>query len=897
MKTVETLISTLTVITLSVQLSLGATDIYVSPKGDDSNPGTKRAPFATLQQARDAVRAIPAGERTTGVTIHLKKGTYILNEQLRFTPQDSGASEDASVIWDGRDGVFISGGKQLKKWTKAEGSLWKTKVPWLKNEDLFYSLFANGKRLTRARTPNQGSYHYTRQLVYDKKKSKTCTGMFYYPDTIPEDINTSDAHIVLFHKWVTSQNFVKSVDTDRQKIMFKQHAGIFLFDPETRFYIDGIRSALDIPGEWFLDPNNKELFLIMENGCDPNEMEITAPALETALIVIHGSNASGEKVKNLIFQNITFEYVDANLTQSHPRSVQGAHVQRGAFTAEGLHNSIIRNCTFTRIGESGICLLDGCHNNLITRNHIYDMGCGGVYMPKEKPSESTEDKLCSHNTISDNLIHDGGIIFRAGVGVFLGGNASYNKILHNEIFNLSWMGIHAGWSWSGLVPTATHHNEIGFNHIHHIGNGVLCDIGGIYTIGVSTGTVLHNNLIHDITRYTRGRTGYGAWGIYNDAGSSQITVTSNVVYNTQDGGYHLHNDGYPWGNKAYNNIFAIADSAQLKRGNIKDTTNGLHLVFENNIVYCTNNLTYGGGNWKTNSVFSCNYNCFYSTSDKSLDFAGHDFKTWQTAGKDAQSMIANPMFKDAENYDFRISPLSPAITLGFKPFDYTLAGLSKGNPLRKLTRKIAYRPVEVAELDTRPFKLDEEFETSEPGDSPRASYVSQRIDNKGFFVSAEQAASGKHSLKVADGPGLRFSYDPHLCYNLPSQDGTWKIAFDLFHTKGAQINFESREYPKGKNYQSGPSFQVYGDGTIKVGSKSFKIKSDTWTSFEILCTQGEGVWPTWELKLNAGRKDKQSYSGFVSNAAFKELTWFGFISPDKKESVVYIDNLKAFILN
>ncbi|MDA3925162.1 MAG: right-handed parallel beta-helix repeat-containing protein [Kiritimatiellae bacterium] len=878
------------------QIGTAASDLYVSPRGDDANQGTKRAPFATLQRARDATRMLSAEDKKEGITIHLKKGIHPLSEALILTSADSGYSAEAPVIWSGEKGSVISGGKEITGWVESENGIWKTRIDWLQAENLFYSLFADGKRLTRARTPDAGTYHYTQQLLYDKKSGRSCTGMIYYPETIPDDIQSSDAHIVLFHKWVSSQNFVQSIDKKLNKIMFTSPAGIFLFDPESRFYVEGVRSALTSPGEWFLDPQNKELLLIPPQGMNPNKMEIIAPVVRTALVQIKGNSKGDEKVKNLIFEKISFEYADANIAKGHPKSVQGAHVQRGAFNAEGMQNSIIRDCTFTRIGENGICLLNGCRNNLIERNHIYDMGCGGVYMPEQKPGKLTENNLCGYNTVCENLIHDGGIIFRAGVGVFLGGNASYNKVLHNEIFNLSWMGVHAGWSWSGLAATATHHNNIGFNHIHHIGNGVLCDIGGIYTIGVSTGTVLHNNLIHDITRYTRGRTGYGAWGIYNDAGSSQITVTSNVVYNTQDGGYHLHNDGYPWGDKAYNNIFAIADSAQLKRGNIKDTTNGLHLVFENNIVYCTNNLTYGGGNWKTNSVFSCNYNCFYSTSDKALDFAGYDFRTWQKAGKDVNSMIANPMFKDAEHYDFHISPLSPAITLGFKPFDYTLAGLSKGNPLRKLVSKYEFRPIEVAPVDNRPFKLDEGFETSESGDSPRASYVSKRVDNKGFFVSAEQAATGRHSLKVADGPGLKYSYDPHLCYNLPSKDGTWKVAFDMFHTKGAKINFESREYPKGEHFQNGPSFQVKGDSTITVGNKKFTIKPNTWTSFEILCTQGDGVWATWELKINAGMSDEQSYFGFVSNAAFKELTWFGFISPDKKESVVYIDNLIAEML-
>ncbi|OHB75567.1 MAG: hypothetical protein A2Z25_17400 [Planctomycetes bacterium RBG_16_55_9] len=44
-------------------------------------------------------------------------------------------------------------------------------------------------------------------------------------------------------------------------------------------------------------------------------------------------------------------------------------------------------------------------------------------------------------------------------------------------------------------------------------------------------------------------------------------------------------------------------------------------------------------------------------------------------GRDNNSIIADPLFADPDNYDFHLAPNSPAIKLGFKPFDYTKAGV------------------------------------------------------------------------------------------------------------------------------------------------------------------------------------------------------------------------------
>jgi len=135
---------------------------YVATNGNDAWSGRLPAPkgadgpFATLERARDEIRALKAklGLLPGSITVLVRGGTYYLRRPLAFTAEDSGTSACPIVFraYPGEKPV-LSGGVPVTGWRKASGSLRSATVP---NAAQIggKQLFVGGERQVRARHPN-----------------------------------------------------------------------------------------------------------------------------------------------------------------------------------------------------------------------------------------------------------------------------------------------------------------------------------------------------------------------------------------------------------------------------------------------------------------------------------------------------------------------------------------------------------------------------------------------------------------------------------------------------------------------------------------------------------------------------------------------------------------------
>jgi hypothetical protein len=146
-------------------------------------------------------------------------------------------------------------------------------------------------------------------------------------------------------------------------------------------------------------------------------------------------------------------------------------------------------------------------------------------------------------------------------------------------------------------------------------------------------------------------------------------MENNLVYACKDAGFHK-NCGKE--NNIRNNIFALNLHSQLAFSRPEEHVS---FKFANNIVYYNEGSLYSGGGWTKGNVISDN-NCFWDTRSKNPKFHGDlSFKDWQKTGRDQHSIIANPLFVNPEKFDFRFKNTSVAKKIGFKPFDYSKAGV------------------------------------------------------------------------------------------------------------------------------------------------------------------------------------------------------------------------------
>lgn len=633
------------------------TNIYLSPAGNDGNPGTKEKPMASLEAAQRRWRQLRAQRPGGTVSVFLQGGTYVLARTLELTPEDNG------LLITGTPGqqAVLSGAQPLKvKWQAQGNGIYSAAMPAsLKNMD---RLYLHGELQVLARYPDYDPsarfYHGTSADALSPERIAT----WKHPQG-------GIVHALHRAEWGGYHYIITGVDStgnavleggwqnNRQMGLHAQHR-----------FVENIREELDAPREWFFDAEQHILYYKPLPGKTP-AADIAYASL-TELVALKGSEAA--PVKDITLRNLqltgtarTFMRTKEPLLRSDWTIYRG-----GAVLIEGAEDCRISNCFFNETGGNAVFVNNYNRRVHIDSNHIYKAGASGVafvgnpdavrspafeynqfvpYATMDLTKGPKNDRYPKDCGATDNLIQYTGETEKQSAGVQIS-MASHIRVAHNTIHDLPRAGINISeGTWGGhlleyndvyntVLETGDHgaFNSWGRDRFWHPNRRVM---DSATTANISI--VLLDAVDVTVIRNNRFRCDHG-WDIDLDDGS---------------GNYHI-----------YNNV-CLNGGLKLREGFFRTVENNIML---NNSFHPHVWFLNSGDIFRHNIVTAAykpiQVKKWGERVDSNFFPDQAALQAAQARATDAHSLYGDPQFVNFKTGDYRVKPGSGALKTGFRNF-------------------------------------------------------------------------------------------------------------------------------------------------------------------------------------------------------------------------------------
>ena len=690
----------LALLALPAALAASAAEIFVAPDGNDRNPGTREQPLATLEAARDALRAARSRETDTvgPSTVWVRGGVYRLRHTLKLHEADSG-TPNAPVTWRrwGDEPVRLMGGvlvspdslvslgslpsptdkgilnalsPEARKHVVAAdlSALGASPIPTPPNSFMsgggMPEVFFDGKPMQIARWPNDEWAGFTRddvvesgRGVLDRAKGERShgerPGAFRYSGDRPAHWNL-DRGVWLYgfwcHDWSSECLKIARIDADKRLITLAapHRYGIgptsSWVNTPRRFYAWNVLEELDSPGEWYLDRTTMKLYFWPPS--DPRGKELAVSLLKEPMLQM-------EKTRHLTVRDFIFECSAGSgvvIRSGTANTLAGCTVRNiagAAASVQGGEKNTILSCDLYNLGRGGISITGGDRktltpgNNAAINNHIHH------FARIQRTYAGGISVRGVGNRAAHNRIHD-----TPHAGVFYGGNE--NVLEYNEVFDLAKETSDVGAFYTGR-DWGSQGNVVRYNYIHDLTNNPGCGVMGVYLDDCDSGDTLFGNVF-----YKAGRAAFIGGGRDNTIENNVMIDCKSAVHIDTRGlqrakpgggvtdGWDLlakieafHYKSPPWSTRYPKLVTVMENEPLLPIGNV---------VAKNASVDCAKWLNNSGGGGK------------YIRFQDNLVLDGE-----------------NPGFVDPAAGDFTLKPTSVVFKKipGFKPIPFEKIGLYK----------------------------------------------------------------------------------------------------------------------------------------------------------------------------------------------------------------------------
>lgn len=429
---------------------------YVSPNGNDNNPGTIEKPLETFKGAIESVN----NSGGSG-TVYFRGGYYHFDKTVVLNRENC-KGKITFKAYQTENPVFTSG-KQVNNWQKmdskdpnfrflpenAKGNILVADLP-VKSGIIRFMVdrksnwFELGKINVTEFVTTEKFVHGTSvegQMWDPPEEKKICTfsksfeGLSNADQALLFSIYTADFELLILPVSSIDESTLTTTTPGGHRLALPEEGQTH--DSGDLAFLHNLIEGIDGPGKFATYPESGKIYLWPIESTD----EIYIPFLDELIRV--ESLPAGEKawfdtapihpIQNIVFDGITFTngnmpvWKDGDVSMQHDWGL--IDKDNALLRFRGAENCVIRNCTFKKSGGSGIAFDLYAKNNFIEDNLFEYLGFEAVRFAGYGIGIKDENKF---NVFRGNEIHHVSEVHQYSAAISIW-NSGFNTIEENYI--------------------------------------------------------------------------------------------------------------------------------------------------------------------------------------------------------------------------------------------------------------------------------------------------------------------------------------------------------------------------------------------------------------------------------------------------------------------------------